>query len=209
MSDKYRNEAPFILLTLLQILCRLIKKHCWPSPFMSERVIAIDIETTGLFPERGDRIIEIGAVILDGGQVTKEFHSLIDVKRRISKTAQKVHGIDNTMLTGQLTSEETMRRFSAFISRCTLVAHNASFDVRFLRYEFSRAGLNLTNQYACTLKMSRRILPDLPDHKLETIYRHFAGCHSENIRTHRALDDARLVATVWMRLDSMKNLATI
>lgn len=173
---------------------------------MCERVVAIDIETTGLYPERGDRIIEIGAVTLEGDRIINAFHSLIDAKRRISNPAQKVHGIDNTMLMGQLNSKEAICRFNTFISKSTLVAHNAGFDMKFLRYEFSRAGLNLTNKYACTLRMSRRFLPDLPDHKLETVYRHFAGCHSEDIRTHRALDDARLVATVWMKLGAMNSM---
>ena len=62
---------------------------------IARKYIAFDIETTGLYPQRGDRIIEIGAVSMQGGVIESEFHIMVNVQRRISKTAHRIHGITN------------------------------------------------------------------------------------------------------------------
>lgn len=169
---------------------------------MKKRFVVFDIETTGLFPQRGDRIIEIGAVSIENGHVQEEFHSFVNSGRPVSKSAQKVHGISGAMLTNEPTPEEAMLSFKSFISDSTLIAHNAKFDIKFIRYEFSRLGLHLTNNCLCTLQISRNAYPDLPNHKLETVYRHLTGDLAENRRVHRALDDARLVANIWLTMGS-------
>lgn len=167
---------------------------------MIKKLVMFDIETTGLFPQRGDRIIEIGAISLEDNKILETFHTYINPERPIANSAQKIHGINKDMLAGQPTPESALRVFNSFVSGNILISHNAKFDVRFLRYEFSRLGLNLTNKYLCTLVMSRNFFPDLPDHRLETVYRHVAGCSTGEIKIHRALDDARLVAEIWMKL---------
>lgn len=167
---------------------------------MNKRFVVFDIETTGLSPQRGNRIIEIGAIALENNRTHEEFHSFINPGKAISNAAQKIHGISQDMLAEQPTPDIALRRFQAFISGSTLIAHNVKFDIRFLRYEFSMLGLSLTNKSFCTLELSRKFFPDLPDHKLETVYRHVAGCPLEKIKVHRALDDARLVAKIWMEL---------
>jgi DNA polymerase III epsilon subunit-like protein len=65
------------------------------------RYVVFDVETTGLFPARGDRVIEIGAVVLDNGRVAQQFHSLVNPGRPIPKSVQKLHGITNKMLAGE------------------------------------------------------------------------------------------------------------
>lgn len=173
---------------------------------MEERFVIFDLETTGLFPQRGDRVIEIGAVSIEKGRVQEEFHSLINSGRPVSKSAQKIHGISRSMLTNEPTPEQAMLSFKSFISDSTLIAHNAKFDIKFIRYEFSRIGLHLTNKYLCTLQISRNAYPDLPNHKLETVYRHLTGDLAESRRVHRALDDARLVAKIWLKMENYNNL---
>ncbi len=164
------------------------------------RFVAIDIETTGLWPSRGDRIIEIGAVALEAGAVAEEFHSLIRVSKRITLAAQRIHGITNQMLEAQPSSEVAIPAFAEFIKDSILIAHHAKFDIGFLVKEFLRQGMKLMNPYRCTLEMSRVLYPCLPDHKLGTVYRYLFGRFPAGTRRHRALDDARLVSTLWLEL---------
>jgi DNA polymerase-3 subunit epsilon len=104
------------------------------------------------------------------------------------------------MLFGQPAPEEIFPDFYKYISESTLVAHNAAFDISFLRYEFSRLGLGINNGYLCTMKMSRRRFPMLPNHKLETVAKHILGGLPPEINRHRALDDAKLTAMVWLEM---------
>ena len=165
-----------------------------------QKYVVFDVETTGLYPRRGDRIIEIGAVLIQNGAINDEFHSLINISRKISKGAQQVHGITNEMLEGQPTPEQEFPRFKTFIDNAILVAHNARFDMAFLRAEFHRLGLGLAARYKCTLTMSRKLFPQLPDHRLETVARYLI--HDELItgQSHRALEDARMTAEIWMKM---------
>ncbi len=163
------------------------------------RCVAVDVETTGLSASRGGRIIEVGAVAVEGRRMADEFHSLVNIRTRIPLPAQMIHGITNEMLVGTPKPEEVFPRFRAFIGDGVLVAHNARFDISFLRHEFSRLGMGLINQYHCTLELSRRRFPKLRDHKLETVYRHlFRG--QTGSQEHRALTDARMVARVWLEM---------
>lgn len=166
----------------------------------SSKYVIFDVETTGFSPQRGARIIEIGAVLVENGSMISEFKSLINCGKAVSKPAQKVHGITNGMLFGQPAPEEIFPGFLKYISGSTLVAHNAVFDISFLRYEFSRLGIGINNGYLCTMKMSRRRFPTLPNHKLETVAKHVLGGLPSEIHRHRALDDAKLTAMIWMEM---------
>jgi len=163
------------------------------------RYVVFDLETTGLFAAKGDRIIEIGAVIVNGDSMGEEFNSLIFTDKKISKEAQKVHGITAEMLAGQPKFEEVLASFKEFMGDSTLIAHNAEFDVWFLRYEYWRVGHTLINRHKCTLKLSRKKYPALPDYKLETVARHL-GIPVNMQGRHRALEDAKIAAQVWIRL---------
>lgn len=167
---------------------------------IAERHVILDLETTGLSPRQGHRIIEIGAVAVEAGAVVDEFSSLIDPGIPIPPVVQAIHGITDEMLEGEPKPEEALPRFSEFIAGSVLVAHNAAFDIRFLSHEFARLKMGLPNRHLCTLEMSRRLLRRLPDYTLETIYLHLfpeAGLHRQN---HRALDDARMTAKIWLKM---------
>jgi len=166
----------------------------------TSRYIVFDVETTGLRLWRNDRIIEIGAVAVIGSNMGEEFHTLIDADKPITKAAQKIHGITREMLTGQPKAEEALRSFQQFIGNSTLVAHNADFDIGFLGFEYSRIGRGLRNRHICTLKLSRKLYPGLPDYRLETVAKHVLGIEVERGRLHRALDDARLTADIWRKI---------
>jgi DNA polymerase-3 subunit epsilon len=163
-------------------------------------IVAFDVETTGLSPHRGHRVIEIGAVRIVNGAFAEEFNSLIDCGGSISMSAQRIHGITPTMLHGQPPPAVAFAAFRDFIGQAPLVAHNASFDMSFLRHEFGRLGWPLPNRFLCTLEACRRRLRVLPDYRLETVARHLFGQLPAGSRQHRAIDDARLVARVWVAL---------
>jgi DNA polymerase III epsilon subunit family exonuclease len=108
------------------------------------RYVVLDIETTGLLAEK-DRIIEIGAVAVCGDAMEEEFQSLICTERPIRRQAGKVHGITAEILDGQPKPAEVLTAFREFFGGSTLVAHNADFDVWFLRYEYWRLEHTLIN----------------------------------------------------------------
>lgn len=166
----------------------------------SPRHVIFDLETTGLSPQRGDRVIEIGAVAFENGLKLKEFQSLININKKIPPKAQAIHGISNEMIRGERSASEVFPEFHSFIKDSVLIAHNASFDYRFLNHELGQLGLPFHNKQICTLKLSRKLYPKLPNHKLETVYRHLIGSLPENINMHRALDDARMLTEIWMEM---------
>ena len=170
------------------------------NPIPKNKTVVFDLETTGLFPWQGARVIEIGAVAVDGGKITDEFHRLINPEVPIPKSVQKIHGITGAMLEGQPGPRVVFSDFHRFIDRALLVAHNAKFDLSFLRSEMANLGLGITNKSLCTYQISRRRFPDLPNYRLETVAQRVLGARSMDMRRHRALDDARLAARVWLAM---------
>ncbi len=169
-------------------------------PNILPRHVVIDIETTGLSPKRGHRIIEVGAIAISDGDPPEEFHSLIKINRKIPIKVKEIHGITDAMLQDKHGADEVLPRLCDFLADSAIVAHNASFDIGFLRHECERLSLPFTNKSVCTLQMSRRFYPHLPNHKLETVYRHLFGKITHDIKRHRALDDARMTARIWMEM---------
>lgn len=162
-------------------------------------IVIFDTETSGLSPKTGHRIIEIGAVAMRGTEMTSEFQSLIDADCEISWQATNVHGITNQMLKGEPSSWQVFSEFRDFIGDATLVAHNAPFDMRFLEFEFADLGFKLTNPSQCTLRLSRKIWPELDNHKLGTVAR-YVGASFDGLQQHRALDDAKVTAEIWRQM---------
>jgi len=166
----------------------------------AKRYVVFDVETTGLRIWRNDRIIEIGAIVVIGNNMGEEFHTFIDTDKPVTKAAKKIHGITREMLAGQPMAKEALFAFQRFIGNSTLVAHNADFDIDFLGYEYSRIGQGLRNRHICTLKLIRKLYPGLPDYRLETLAKHILGIEIDKSRHHRALDDARLTARIWIEM---------
>jgi DNA polymerase III subunit epsilon len=165
-----------------------------------DRHVVLDLETTGLSPRHGHRVIEIGAVAIENSAIVGEFSTLIDAGIPIPPTVQAIHGITDEMLEGQPRPEEALPRFYDFIAGSVLIAHNAAFDIRFLRHEFARLKMTLPHRYHCTLELSRRRLPRLMDHTLEAVYLHLFPDPAFLRQNHRALDDARMTAKIWLRM---------
>jgi DNA polymerase-3 subunit epsilon len=168
--------------------------------FLTDYFIVFDLETTGLYPRRGCRVIEIGAVALKDGIPVREFQSLLSPPVVLPQEAKEINHITEEMLEEAPKPGEVIPTFREFIGDATLVAHNAKFDMAFLRAEFERLGLRLINHFHCTMEMSRRLYPGLPNYRLETVARHVLGHVPEDVRLHRALDDARITARIWMEM---------
>jgi len=173
---------------------------------MNDRpVIVLDFETTGLSPRYGDRAIEIGAVMIEGNIVVDRFQSLMNPGFRISSFIESYTGISNDMIDAAPPCEEVMEQFSIFISNYPLVAHNASFDRRFLDSEFSFIGRSEECKMACSMLAARRVYPDAPNYQLETLVRHCGIYNSGSF--HRALADAEMTGNLWISMiDEIKNI---
>lgn len=148
----------------------------------------------------GGRVIEVGAVAVERGVITAELGTLICTGASISYSAWRVHGISEEMLVGKPVPAEVWPQLLAFVGSSDLVAHNVPFDSGFVRYELARLGYELPNRWHCTVRLARKKLPHLPNHRLDTVYRHLFGEIPAGINRHRALDDARMAAQVWMEL---------
>lgn len=164
------------------------------------RFIAIDVETTGLSVGHGGRVIEIGAIAVEEGKIVAEFGTLINSGAAINPGALRVHGISQTMLRGKPAPQEVWPSFHEFIGHTPLIAHNAPFDSAFVRNELALLGLFTNNSWHCTVRLSRRCMPQLANHKLDTVFRALHGEIPTAVNRHRALDDARLAAQIWLAL---------
>ena len=161
-------------------------------------VIVLDFETTGLSPDMGDRAIEIGAVKLVDGELVDRFQKLMNPGQRINNFIENYTGISNTMLSKAPPCEEVMLEFSGFIEGYNLVAHNASFDSRFLGAEFNHVGCSQNFSFACSMLISRRVYPDAPNHKLGTLVKYKTLPNDGTF--HRALADAEMTAHLWLSM---------
>ncbi|MGL4474417.1 MAG: 3'-5' exonuclease [Shewanella sp.] len=159
-------------------------------------VIVLDFETTGLSPNLGDRAIEIGAVKLVNGEVVDTFQQLINPGCRVSSFIEGYTGITNAMLSTAPQSDVVMSEFARFMGDSHLVAHNASFDKRFLDAEFERINHSYSGQFACSMLIARRLIPEAPTHKLGDLVR-FKRIDNDGV-FHRALADAQMTAKLWM-----------
>lgn len=164
----------------------------------ADTLVVLDFETTGLSPDAGDRAIEIGAVRIESGAVTARFQELMNPGRRVSGFIESYTGITNAMLAHARPCGEVMSDFAEFIGDHNLVAHNASFDKRFLDSELSRISRKYSGQFACSMLAARRIFQDTPNHQLGTLVSHMRIPIEGTF--HRALYDSEMTAKLWLAM---------
>lgn len=163
-------------------------------------VVVLDFETSGISPQQGDRAIEIGAVRLEGGEIVESFQELMNPGIRISSFIENYTGISNAMVQTAPPAEEVMERFADFIGASPLVAHNASFDRRFLDAELDRIGLKRQGEFGCSMLAARRVYPEAPNHKLQTLV-HYKSLPIGGA-FHRALADAEMTGHLWLAMEN-------
>ncbi len=164
-----------------------------------EVVAVIDFETTGLSPEQGDRATEIAAVLLQDGKIVDRYQSLMNAGVRIPSYIEELTGIANAMIRNAPPVSEVMREVFDFVGDCPLVAHNASFDCKFWDAELARIRRTRRQEFACSMLLARRLLPQAPSHKLGVLVE-FANLPVAG-RYHRALADAEMAASLLIHME--------
>jgi DNA polymerase-3 subunit epsilon len=158
----------------------------------------VDVETTGGSPARGDRIVEFACVRLIAGEVTGEYESLVNPGLRIPKWITGLTGIDNELVEPAPRFEEIADRVRDELAGRVFVAHNVSFDWRFVSEELRRSRSEIpTGERLCTVKLARRAVPGLRRRGLDSLARYFGV---EVTDRHRAGGDARATATILGRM---------
>jgi DNA polymerase III epsilon subunit len=167
-----------------------------------EKLIAFDIETTGLYPERGDRILEIGAVSIVDNLVASEsgFEMLIHPGMHIPPEISKINGITDDMVEDAPPLENVLPRFLEYIGELPLIAHNASFDVGFVSHYIDELNLSpLKNPIIDTLELSRRVFSQAETHNLDALLKRL-NIHYSRKQRHRSIGDAYLTALAYLKL---------
>ncbi|MEM9966569.1 MAG: DNA polymerase III subunit epsilon [Pseudomonadota bacterium] len=165
------------------------------------REIVLDTETTGLDPEAGDRIVEIGAVELIGHVATgRTYHQYINPQREMPQEAFEVHGLSEAFLTEKPVFKSIGQEFLSFIGDAKLVIHNAAFDMKFLNAELGWAKLPYIpwDRAVDTLAIAKKRFPGSPA-SLDALCRRFAIDNSART-LHGALLDSEILAEVYLEL---------
>ena len=171
------------------------------------RYIVLDTETTGLDPDNGHKIIEIGCIeILNRNITNNTFHKYINPNREIDIEASKIHGLTNSVLKDKPLFEEIYLELREYISNSPIIIHNAPFDVGFLKKEHSTISMNddfLDNEIIDSLKLARKISPGKKN-TLDALCERYSVDNSDRT-LHGALLDAKLLAFVYLKMTIGQN----
>lgn len=161
----------------------------------------LDIETTGL-SYRTEKITEIAVVKIKNGEIIDEFTCFVNPERPIPTRITEITNITDDMVKDAETIEQIMPKFLEFIGETILVAHNANFDLGFLRYNAEKIGSAINNAYIDTVALAKGVFPDFSKYKL--------GVIAENLKiqvevAHRALDDVMTLIKIFnIMLEKLK-----
>lgn len=157
----------------------------------------VDVETTGGSAAQGHRVTEVAAVRVSAGVITETYSTLVNPGRSIPSMIVSLTGITDEMVRGAPRFHEVAPRVTEVLRGRVFVAHNAGFDWGFLCAEMDRAtGRRLAGRQLCTVRLARKLLPELPSRSLDALALYF-GLEIE--ARHRALDDAIATAEVLIR----------
>jgi DNA polymerase-3 subunit epsilon len=159
-------------------------------------VVFVDLETTGGNPARS-RVIEIGIVAANAGELEYEWSTLINPGCPIPYGVQMITGISDDMVENAPIFEDVATALMERFDGRLFVAHNVHFDYGFMREEFRRAGIRFESRVACTVRLSRRVNPGFVRHNLDTL---IAQLGLRVSARHRALPDAQALWQFWCDL---------
>jgi len=168
-------------------------------------VACVDLETTGGMAAH-HRVIEVGIVLLEGGEIVEEWSTLVHPGIRIPPAIAAFTGIDDAMVAAaprfEDVSEEVRRRLEGRL----FVAHNARFDYGFLRTEFRRLGMRFSAPVLCTVRLSRAMYAEHARHNLDTLMERFGlACMAR----HRALGDAQVLPALLAAFEGDRGSASL
>ena len=161
------------------------------SPF-----VVFDIETTGLNKEKC-KIIEIGAVKIQDGEIIDRWSTFVNPKTKIPSEITNLTSITDSMVRDASVFSEQIDDFLKFCEGCVMVAHNANFDMGFMKEEAKNCGRSFDLPYLDTLILARCMYKSLPNHKLDTLCRHLNVILAHH---HRAVDDAEATAQAFVKM---------
>ncbi len=161
--------------------------------------VVFDLETTGFYP-KSSSIIEIGAVKLSGRQVVGRFSTFVNPGVAIPTNITELTGIDDKMVAGAPDEETAVADFLKFCRGCTLVAHNAAFDLSFISSVARRMNVEFNPDSIDTVALARILLPELKNHKLDTVVK---ALNLGNFNHHRADADAEILSSAFLKLIDM------
>ena len=142
------------------------------SESFPEKMVLFDCETTG-GSAKYHRIIEVGLIVIENGEIVETWQSFCDPERPLPKTIQTLTGISPTNLCGAPLFSDIADKLFRFLTDRVLVAHNARFDYGFLKAEFARVGIKYSTKPLCSVKFSRLMYPQFPRHGLSQIIKRF------------------------------------
>jgi len=152
-------------------------------------LVFVDIETNGLNHIRG-RVIEIAAIRVENGRITRQFSSLVDPETELPQFITNLTGITTNDLKGAPTFHQIADELADVIDGAVFVAHNVRFDYSFIKQEYKRLGRNFLPKQLCTVRLSRALFPEQRSHKLESLINRYNFSYSAR---HRAYDDAHVL----------------
>ena len=161
--------------------------------------VVFDLETTGFSPVN-NRIIEIGAVKVEHGEITDRFSTFVNPQVPIPFRIEELTSINDNMVMDAPVIEEILPQFLEFVGDAVLVAHNAGFDVSFIEENCRRLGQEQTFTYLDTVALARILLPQLNRFKLDTVAK---ALHINLHHHHRAVDDAECTAEIFLKFAEM------
>ena len=165
----------------------------------SDEIVCFDIETTGLKVTQ-EAITEIGAVRLRNGEIVETFQTFVDPERRLTPEIIGLTGITDEMLRGAPKLKDALTAFLAFAGNAPLAAHNAEFDISFIRAGCQKCGIPFEPTYIDTLILAQNLLPGLGKYKLDIVADHL---QLPQFNHHRASDDAVPVAQMLTKFFPM------
>ena len=155
----------------------------------ADEIVCFDIETTGLKVRR-EAITEIGAVVLKNGEITERFQIFVNPNRRLTPEIIGLTGITDAMLADAPQLKDALTAFLQFVNGRPLAAHNAEFDISFIREGCRKVGLEFDPTYVDSLILAQNLLPELHKYKLDIVAEHL---DLPAFNHHRASDDAAMV----------------
>ena len=162
----------------------------------------LDVETTGLNHEQGDRVCEVGAIKVKAGKEIDRYHSLVQPGIPVPEEARKIHKISDDMLKEAPPFSAIARPLREFLAGTVMIAQNARFDLGFINAEFLRAGLGkLAIPVVDTVTLARRVRPGLSGYSLDRLAHHFQIPQDTR---HRSIGDCEVTVRVF--LECLKTL---
>ena len=195
VADLIRNDRRF---KIVENTVELLEDDSRSRLLRDLDFVVVDVEATGA-KTPPNRLIELGAYRIRGGRIVDKFLSLVNPEIPIPRFVAALTGISNEMVKRAPVFADVAPQWLDFVSHSVLVAHNAPFDTSFLNHEISRVypGHRMVNPHLCTVMLSRRALPELSNHRLDTIANHFS---IPIISRHRAGSDALATAEIFIRI---------